>query len=130
MFSTLIYLLVRSTLFPLLLLFVHLKVFFCSIDADPISPDIIIQNCTFGEKCTGAINSSSVHYYSVEYSFDPSMVRSPSFLTLSLDGSFYQAVRVITNMTYDVNQESPLLIVVRQIRGVISWVLPYTFPNG
>ena len=33
-------------------------------------------------------------------------------------------------MTYKTDQESPLLIVVRQIRGVISWTLPYTFSNG
>ncbi|CAF4724232.1 unnamed protein product, partial [Rotaria magnacalcarata] len=33
-------------------------------------------------------------------------------------------------MTYTIEQESPLLIVVRQIRGVISWTLPYTFSNG
>ncbi|CAF1443497.1 unnamed protein product [Rotaria magnacalcarata] len=77
------------------------------------NPDIEIKNCTFGELCIGAINSSSVHFYSVEYSFDPTM-----------------AIRVITNMTYAIEQESPLLIVVRQIRGVISWTLPYTFSNG
>jgi hypothetical protein len=40
-----------------------------------INPDIEIKNCTFGEICTGGINSSSVHFYSVEYSFDPTMVR-------------------------------------------------------
>ncbi|UJR08524.1 hypothetical protein I4U23_012787 [Adineta vaga] len=78
-----------------------------------INPDIEIKNCTFGEVCSGGINSNSIHFYSVEYSFDPSM-----------------AVRVITNMTYKAEQESPLLIVVRQIRGVISWTLPYTFTNG
>lgn len=33
-------------------------------------------------------------------------------------------------MSYDAKQESPLLIVVRQVRGVISWTLPYTFSNG
>jgi len=33
-------------------------------------------------------------------------------------------------MKYKAEQESPLLIVVRQIRGVISWALPYTFSNG
>jgi hypothetical protein len=33
-------------------------------------------------------------------------------------------------MIYKIDQESPLLIVVRQIRGVISWTLPYTFSNG
>ena len=42
----------------------------------------------------------------------------------------FQAIRVITDMIYETNQESPLLIVVRQIRGVISWTLPYTFSNG
>ncbi len=40
-----------------------------------VNPDIEIKNCTFGEICTGGINSSSVHFYSVEYSFDPTMVR-------------------------------------------------------
>jgi hypothetical protein len=40
-----------------------------------INPDIEIKNCTFGEICTGAINSNFVHFYSVEYSFDPTMVR-------------------------------------------------------
>lgn len=40
-----------------------------------INPDIDIKNCTFGEICTGVINSNSVHYYSVEYVFDPTMVR-------------------------------------------------------
>ncbi|CAF4619984.1 unnamed protein product, partial [Rotaria sp. Silwood2] len=78
-----------------------------------INPDIEIKNCTFGEICIGAINSSSLHFYSVEYSFDPTM-----------------AIRVITNMTYKIEQEAPLVIVVRQIRGVISWTLPYTFTNG
>jgi hypothetical protein len=38
------------------------------------NPDIELKNCTFGEVCTGAINSTSVHYYSVQYSFDPTMV--------------------------------------------------------
>jgi hypothetical protein len=33
-------------------------------------------------------------------------------------------------MTYKTTQESPLLIIIRQIRGVISWTLPYTFSNG
>ncbi|CAF0836871.1 unnamed protein product [Rotaria sordida] len=33
-------------------------------------------------------------------------------------------------MTYKIEQEAPLVIVVRQIRGVISWTLPYTFSNG
>ncbi|CAF2736229.1 unnamed protein product [Rotaria sp. Silwood2] len=33
-------------------------------------------------------------------------------------------------MTYKIEQEAPLVIVVRQIRGVISWTLPYTFTNG
>ncbi|CAF3828533.1 unnamed protein product [Rotaria sordida] len=78
-----------------------------------INPDIEIKNCTFGEICNGTINSTSVHFYSVEYSFDPTM-----------------AIRVITNMTYKIEQEAPLVIVVRQIRGVISWTLPYTFSNG
>ncbi len=40
-----------------------------------INPDIEMKNCTFGEICTGAINSNSVHFYSVEYSFDPTTVR-------------------------------------------------------
>ncbi len=40
-----------------------------------IHPDIEIKNCTFGEICTGGINSTTVHFYSVEYSFDPTMVR-------------------------------------------------------
>jgi hypothetical protein len=39
------------------------------------NPDIEMKNCTLGEICAGEINSNSVHYYSVEYSFDPSMVR-------------------------------------------------------
>ncbi|CAF0861033.1 unnamed protein product [Rotaria sp. Silwood1] len=78
-----------------------------------INPDIELKNCTFGEICIGTINSSSVHFYSIEYLFDPTM-----------------AIRVITNMTYKIEQEAPLLIVIRQIRGVISWTLPYTFSNG
>jgi hypothetical protein len=40
-----------------------------------VNPDIEIKNCTFGEICTDAINSNFVHFYSVEYSFDPTMVR-------------------------------------------------------
>ncbi len=40
-----------------------------------MNPDIELKNCTFGEVCTGEINSTSVHYYSVEYFFDPTMVR-------------------------------------------------------
>lgn len=39
------------------------------------NPDIEIKNCTFGELCSGSINSTTVHFYSVEYSFDPTMVR-------------------------------------------------------
>jgi len=41
-----------------------------------INPNIEIKNCTFGEICTDSINSSSVHFYSVEYLFDPTMVRT------------------------------------------------------
>jgi hypothetical protein len=44
-----------------------------------INPDIEIRNCTFGEVCSGGINSSSIHFYSVEYSFDPSMVRLETY---------------------------------------------------
>jgi hypothetical protein len=52
------------------------KVFvFVKTQADQINPDIEIKNCTLGELCTGAINSNFVHYYSVEYLFDPNMVR-------------------------------------------------------
>ena len=69
MYPILIYLLVR---------------FLYSARADPINPDIEIKNCTFGEICPGAINSSTVHYYSVEYSFDPSMVRLHLFLSIDL----------------------------------------------
>lgn len=47
-----------------------------------INPDIEIKNCTFGEICVGAINSSSVHYYSVEYSFDPTMVRMNTYFDI------------------------------------------------
>ncbi len=47
--------------------------------------------------------------------------------------SLRSALRLILDpkeLTYVIEDESPLLIVVRQIRGVISWTLPYTFPNG
>ncbi len=56
-------------------IFDYFKVLLFSTQADQINPDIEIKNCTLGEICTGAINSNSVHYYSVEYSFDPNMVR-------------------------------------------------------
>ncbi|CAF4992660.1 unnamed protein product, partial [Rotaria sp. Silwood1] len=38
-----------------------------------INPDIELKNCTFGEICIGTINSSSVHFYCIEYLFDPTM---------------------------------------------------------
>jgi hypothetical protein len=65
------------------MLFFVLKVLVLITQGDQISdssiksitnPDIELKNCTFGEVCTGAINSTSVHYYSVQYSFDPTMV--------------------------------------------------------
>ncbi|CAF0836891.1 unnamed protein product [Rotaria sordida] len=44
-----------------------------------INPDIEIKNCTFGEICNGTINSTSVHFYSVEYSFDPTMKETTKY---------------------------------------------------
>ncbi len=49
-----------------------------------VNPDIEIKNCTFGEICTDAINSNFVHFYSVEYSFDPTMVRRKKKKIISL----------------------------------------------
>jgi len=33
-------------------------------------------------------------------------------------------------MTYEKWQDAPILIVVRQVGGIVSWTLPYTFSNG
>ncbi|CAF2703951.1 unnamed protein product [Rotaria sp. Silwood2] len=78
-----------------------------------MNPDIVIKNCTIGVLCTGSVNSTSVHYYSVQYFFNPTT-----------------AIRLTTSMQYDVQQNDPILVVVRQIRGVVSWTLPYAFSNG
>ncbi|CAF0781005.1 unnamed protein product [Adineta steineri] len=78
-----------------------------------LNPNVIMKNCTIGELCTGSVNSSSVYYYAVQYTFTPNTT-----------------VRVTTNMKYSIEQDAPILVVVRQIRGIVSWTLPYTFPNG
>ena len=93
-----------------------------------------MKNCTIGELCTGSINSTSVHYYSVQYSFSPSTVKNMNmekcFLFETIAFITLQTVRVTTNMIYDIKQDAPILVVVRQIRGVVSWTLPYAFSNG
>ena len=43
-----------------------------------LDPNIVLKNCTFGDVCVDEIDASTVHYYSVEYSFDPTMVRKAS----------------------------------------------------
>ncbi|CAF0788193.1 unnamed protein product [Adineta ricciae] len=78
-----------------------------------LNPDVLMRNCTIGELCVGSINSTSIHYFSLQYSFTPSTT-----------------VRVTTTMKYDIKQNSPILVVVRQFRGIVSWTLPYTFSNG
>ncbi|CAF0800479.1 unnamed protein product [Adineta ricciae] len=78
-----------------------------------LNPDVLMRNCTIGELCTGSINSTTVHYFSLQYSFTPSTT-----------------VRVTTSMKYDIKQDAPILVVVRQIRGIVSWTLPYAFSNG
>ena len=40
-----------------------------------LDPNIVLKNCTLGDVCVDEIDASTVHYYSVEYSFDPTMVR-------------------------------------------------------
>ncbi|CAF0756937.1 unnamed protein product [Adineta steineri] len=78
-----------------------------------LNPNVIMKNCTIRELCTGSVNSSSVYYYAVQYTFTPNTT-----------------VSVTTNMKYSIEQDAPILVVVRQIRGIVSWTLPYTFPNG
>lgn len=39
-----------------------------------MNPDVIMKNCTVGELCTGSINATEIHYYSVQYNFDPATV--------------------------------------------------------
>ncbi len=43
---------------------------------------------------------------------------------------YQQTVRVTTNMKYNIEQDAPILVVIRQIRGIVSWTLPYAFSNG
>ncbi|CAF0836930.1 unnamed protein product [Rotaria sordida] len=106
---------VRLYFFIIFNLFFFVKCNQLSVDSfdSIINPDIIIKNCTIGELCSGTINSTSIHYYSVQYSFNP-----------------ITAIRLTTNMKYNVTQNAPILVVVRQIRGVVSWTLPYAFSNG
>lgn len=33
-------------------------------------------------------------------------------------------------MNHSADQTDPVLVVVRQVSGIISWTLPYKFPNG
>ncbi|CAM4743433.1 unnamed protein product [Rotaria magnacalcarata] len=77
------------------------------------NPDVIIKNCTIGELCASTINSTTVHYYSVQYNFNAKT-----------------AIRLTTTMNYSIQQNAPILVVVRQTLGVVSWTLPYAFPNG
>ncbi|CAF3440804.1 unnamed protein product [Rotaria socialis] len=77
------------------------------------NPDVIIKNCTIGELCASTINSTTVHYYSVQYNFNTKT-----------------AIRLTTTMNYNIHQNAPILVVVRQTLGVVSWTLPYAFPNG
>jgi hypothetical protein len=93
-----------------------------------------MKNCSIGENCTGTINSTAVHYYSVEYSFDPNTVGKLFELLQAdqIENAFIslQAIRITTDMIYSPLQAAPILVVVRQIRGILSWTLPYEFPNG
>ncbi|UJR37709.1 hypothetical protein I4U23_030404 [Adineta vaga] len=86
--------------------------FYNSLDST-LNPDVIIRNCTIGTPCSDSINATSVHYYAVQYSFTPSTT-----------------VRVTTDMKYNITQNAPILVVVRQVLGIISWTLPYAFSNG
>ncbi|CAF4518382.1 unnamed protein product [Rotaria sp. Silwood1] len=106
---------IRFYFFIICNLFFFVKCNQSSLDSLDLTtnPDIIIKNCTIGELCTDSINSTSVHYYSVQYYFNPAT-----------------AIRLTTSMKYDIKQNDPVLVVVRQIRGVVSWTLPYAFSNG
>jgi hypothetical protein len=96
-----------------------------------INPDIILRNCTIGQVCSGSINASFVHYYSIEYTFNPIQVRifvSDSAIVSNMLHS--KAVRITTHVNFTITQDTPILVVVRQARDLMSWTLPYTFTNG
>jgi len=61
---------------------------------------------------------------------EPQWLLLQSSINMTFFLIYQQTVRVTTNMKYNIEQDAPILVVIRQIRGIVSWTLPYAFSNG